>query len=74
MTSPTGVEDEFYDDTSDEFPSVNDLVVGAHNKIKDQVNGRLVAIWARENGVGKVPGLTRTQETRSDARDDVPDR
>jgi hypothetical protein len=53
MTSPTGAEDEFYDDTSDEFPSVNDLVVGAHNKIKDQVNGRLVAIWARENGVGK---------------------
>jgi hypothetical protein len=53
MTSPTGVEDEFYDEANDEFPSVNDLVVGAHNKIKDQVDGRLVAIWARENGVGK---------------------
>lgn len=45
----TDVE-EFYDDATDEFPSVNDLVPGANNTIKSQVDGRLVAIWAKENG------------------------
>ena len=49
----TPVEDEFYDEATDEFPSVNDLVPGAHNRITDQVDGRLVAIWAKENGKRK---------------------
>lgn len=58
MTEATNVntttdEDEFYDEATEAFPSVNDLVPGAHNRITDQVNGRLVAIWAKENGVGK---------------------
>lgn len=42
--------DEFYDEATEEFPSVNDLVPGAHNMIKDTVDGRLVAIWAISNG------------------------
>lgn len=44
-------EDEFYDDATDEFPSVSDLCPGANNTIKAQVDGRLVAIWAKSNGV-----------------------
>lgn len=46
-------EDEFYDDATEEFPSVNDLCPGANNTIKSQVDGRLVAIWAKENGQRK---------------------
>lgn len=46
-------DDEFYDEATNEFPSVNDLVPGAHNMIKDTVLGRLVAIWALENGTRK---------------------
>lgn len=49
---PNAFEDEeFYEDANDEFPSVGtDLIVGAHSQIKDEVLGRLVAIWPRENG------------------------
>lgn len=50
QVTSTTVEDEFYDEATNEFPSVQDLVPGAHNQIKDTVEGRLVAIWAKENG------------------------
>jgi hypothetical protein len=55
MTDDFGTigEDEFYDDATDEFPSINDLCPGANNTIKSQVDGRLVAIWAQKNGVQK---------------------
>lgn len=46
-------EDEYYEDVADEFPSMADLVVGAHSGIKDQIMGRLIAIWPRENGSDK---------------------
>lgn len=46
-------EDEFYDDATEAFASVNDLIPGANNTIRGQVDGRLVAIWARENGTRK---------------------
>jgi hypothetical protein len=49
----TEFEDEFYDDATEEFPSVNDLCPGANNTIKGQVDGRLVAIWAKANGTQK---------------------
>lgn len=47
------VDEQFYDEATDQFPSVNDLVPGANNRITDQVDGRLVAIWAKENGTGQ---------------------
>ncbi len=43
-------EDEFYEDANDEFPSMADLVVGAHSGIKSEILGRLIAVWPRENG------------------------
>lgn len=43
-------QDEFYDDATEAFPSVNDLIPVANNTIKGQVDGRLVAIWAKSNG------------------------
>ncbi len=55
MTDVNGaLEDEFYEDANDEFPSVgNDLIVGAHSGIKAEILGRLVAIWPRESGTDK---------------------
>lgn len=54
MTQPNGADvDEFYDEATEQFPSVNDLIPGANNTIKAQVDGRLVAIWAKENGTQK---------------------
>lgn len=52
VNTPADV-DEFYDDATESFPSINDLIPGANNTIKAQVDGRLVAIWARENGTRK---------------------
>lgn len=49
----TTIEDEFYDEATEAFPSINDLVPGANNRITEQINGRLVAIWVKDNGVGK---------------------
>jgi hypothetical protein len=43
-------EDEFYDDASSEFPSPEDL---CPTDPKGPVVGRLVAIWAVENGSAK---------------------
>ena len=43
-------EDEYYEDANDEFPSMADLVVGAHSGIKGEIEGRLIAVWPRENG------------------------
>lgn len=42
--------DEFYDEATDEFPRVADLVPAANNMIKSEVQGRLVAVWAIKNG------------------------
>lgn len=47
----TDIDEEFYDDVQDEFPSVGeDLIVGAHSGLKAEIEGRLVAVWPRENG------------------------
>lgn len=48
-TTPTEVEEDFYDDATENFPSVDDLVPLASGKNPETV-GRLVAIWALENG------------------------
>lgn len=45
-------EDEFYDEATEAFPSIEDLVPLANSKNPDTV-GRLVAIWAIENGSSK---------------------
>lgn len=49
----TDFENDFYDEATDQFPSINDLVPHANNRITEQVDGRLVAIWVKENGIGK---------------------
>lgn len=43
-------EDEFYDEAAEEFPSIADLIVGAHSGIKGELKGRLIAVWPRKNG------------------------
>jgi hypothetical protein len=48
MTDPN--ENEFYDEATEEFPSVNDLVPLADQKKNPTSTGRLVAIWPLENG------------------------
>jgi hypothetical protein len=51
-TNPAVDEDEFYDDATESFPSVDDLVGGEPPKKAEKI-GRLVAIWPLENGVAK---------------------
>ena len=46
-------EDEFYEDATESFPSVADLIPVANNTIKGEVAGRLVGIWAAKNGMQK---------------------
>lgn len=65
-------EDEFYDDTTVDFPSVKNLAPGVRDGFGP---GRLVAIWAISNGEapgkrGKPYGYT---ETVTLALDDGPD-
>lgn len=45
-------QDEFYDDATEAFPSVDDLAPLASAKNPDTI-GRLVAIWAVKNGEAK---------------------
>lgn len=52
MTDSTILDDEYYDEATNDFPSVDDLVPLADKKNPDTV-GRLVAIWARSNGTDK---------------------
>lgn len=66
-------EDEFYDDATEAFPSVDDLAPLATNRNPD-TTGRLVAIWALENGVGKgEKGPFPFTETITLVLDDGPD-
>lgn len=74
VNTSAATEDEFYDEATEAFPSVSDLVPLAHSKNPDTV-GRLVAIWAIENGKskgqsGKDYGYT---ETITLVLDDGPD-
>ena len=48
----TDVGDEFYDEATEAFPSVDDLAPLA-DKNNPTTEGRLVAIWALENGQDK---------------------
>lgn len=48
VTSTT--EDEFYDEATEAFPSVNDLCPLADVRRNPTTDGRLVAIWAVSNG------------------------
>lgn len=51
--NPSTEDDEFYEDATEEFPSVQDLIVGAHSGLKSEIEGRLVALWPRENGTAQ---------------------
>jgi hypothetical protein len=46
-------EDEFFEEASEDFPSIGDLIVGAHSGIKSEVKGRLIAVWPRKNGTSQ---------------------
>jgi hypothetical protein len=48
-TTNSTTEDEFYDDATEAFPSVDDLAPLA-SKQNPKTEGRLVAIWAKSNG------------------------
>lgn len=69
----TTSEDEFYDDATESFPSVEDLVPLANSKNPDSV-GRLVAIWAISNGQAKGEnGMYGYTETVTLVLDDGPE-
>jgi len=66
-------DEDFYDDATEAFPSVDDLVPLASAKNPD-TSGRLVAIWAKENGVAKGDsGTYGYTETITLVLDDGPD-
>jgi hypothetical protein len=46
------MQDEYYDDATEAFPSVDDLAPLA-SKQNPKTEGRLVAVWAKENGTAK---------------------
>lgn len=52
VNSTAGQDEDFYDEASEAFPSVDDLVPHA-NAQNPNTDGRLVAIWAKENGIAK---------------------
>jgi hypothetical protein len=69
-------EDEFYDEATEAFPSVDDLVPLADKK-NPTTDGRLVAIWAVKNGEAKTDrpggGTYGFTETVTLVLDDGPD-
>lgn len=73
MSDTTNQQDEFYDDATEAFPSVDDLAPLATNKNPD-TTGRLVAIWALENGTAQgEKGPYSFTETITLVLDDGPD-
>jgi hypothetical protein len=52
VNTSTNQDEDFYDDATEAFPSVDDLAPLA-DKRNPNTDGRLVAIWAKENGTAK---------------------